>query len=84
MLKHPVEFVKGLQHVQYETVLQQLCLFSLTHRRFCGDLSSYMAFWNSPLSLFSTIQPVEGYAATPISSTNHRHQRAYSVCAVLF
>ncbi len=32
------KFVKGLRHVPYEAALQQLRLFSLTHRRIRGDL----------------------------------------------
>ncbi len=36
--KLALKFVKGHRHVPYETALKQLRLFSLTHRRICGDL----------------------------------------------
>ncbi len=36
--KLAVKFVKGLRHVQYETSVQQLQLFSLIRRRIRGDL----------------------------------------------
>ncbi len=67
-----VEFGEGFQHVKYEAVLQQLRLFSFAHRRTCGDLTSFMVFWNFQWNPFSTIQPVDGYAATLISLTKRR------------
>ncbi len=36
--KLDLKFVKGLRYVPYEAALQQLRLFSLTHRRIHGDL----------------------------------------------
>ncbi len=36
--KLALKFVKGFWHVPYEAALQQLRLFSLTHRRIRGDL----------------------------------------------
>ncbi len=36
--KLALKFVKGLRHVPYKALIKQLCLFSLTHRRICGDL----------------------------------------------
>ncbi len=36
--KLALKFVKGLRHVLYEAALEQLRLFSLTHRRIHGDL----------------------------------------------
>ncbi len=33
-----LKFVKGLRYVPYEAALQELRLFSLTHRRIHGDL----------------------------------------------
>ncbi len=34
--KLALKFVKGLWHVPYKEALQQLRVFSLTHRRICG------------------------------------------------
>ncbi len=57
-----VEFGEGFQHVKYEAALQQLRLFSFTHRRICGDLTSFMVFWNSPWSSFPTRRGLRGHA----------------------
>ncbi len=73
---HPVyfspctTFLSGLRHVPYEEALQQLRLFSLTHR---GDLVSMFKVAHGPPS---HIQPSKGYATTPASSTSRDVVRA--------
>ncbi len=66
--KHTLKFVKKLRHVPYEAALQQLRLFSRTHRRFRGDLMPMFMVTHALLEF--PIQHTKGYAFAPKSSTN--------------
>ncbi len=68
-----LKFVKGLLHVPYEAALKQLRLFFLTHRP--NRPNSYVQDypWSLKIPHYrppSHIQPANGYAATPTSSTD--------------
>ncbi len=91
--KLALNFVKGLRHVSYESALQQLRLFSLTHRRICGDQISMFKITHGLLAL-----PVESTFTHPTRKwlrghaykfhqqicCTRRRQYAFSIRAVQF
>ncbi len=86
-----VKFVKGLRHVSNGTVLQWQQLFSLTHRRICGERTRMYNMANGLLEF-----PWDAVFLAPTRSwlrihvlkihrqrcARRRHQHAFSVRAV--
>ncbi len=88
-----VKFVKGLRHVPYKAPLQQLRLFSLTHRQIRGDLLFMFKITHGLLEfpMVSTVthptrKELRGhdYKFHQLRCCTRRHQYTFSIRAVPF
>ncbi len=59
--KLALRFLKGCRYVPYEAAVQHLRLFSLTHRRICGDLISMFKITHGLLEF-----PIESIFTYPV------------------
>ncbi len=88
-----LKFMKDLRHVPYEAALQQLRIFSLTHRRIRGDLNSMFKITHGllefPMESTFTHPADKGlrghaYKVHQQRCCTHRRQFAFSTRAVQF